>query len=228
MNQQQSPLPPFDLAGAVAEQVAAWQRWVASWQLQHVRTKSRVCANCVSGAQFVMGAAFDTGVPHPVKHALVSRMHRVANKRLSDVVEVVLPEFHREQGRYMSSLQSSEYDPRASLAPEYDGVELDPLPAANEPFLFTLEEFAAASTAGEEPPFEFLIAGQSPQQQQRLARAKHVRDVIHYNICKQLATGLVSHRAAIKQTLETHVTWQVEADIARLMEHLETPDIGTL
>ncbi|MBT1018431.1 hypothetical protein KJY77_04675 [Canibacter sp. lx-72] len=214
-------LSSFDVAAVVAKQVKVWKFWVSKWEFNHARVRTRTCIKCEPGDPFVLGAAFDNGVPHPVKHALTSRMYRVVRKRVDEVVAVALPNLHERNMRLDQARLTAEYDPRLALDPEYDGLELDPPEDPERPFLFTLSEFAQHTRSIVDFTDELLRHQMSDTEQLDLQRATAVHNTIYYNVCRELATALARHRGEIARVLETYVQPQIAADIAEFMAGFE-------
>jgi hypothetical protein len=205
---------------AVVNAVDAWLRWVATWKPGTQRTRGRLCRKC-TGSPFVQASGLATypDVPHQVTHALVSRMHRIIDRTVDEYTEHELPALHAElEGSNM--WQKKGFDPTADLAPEYEGLDVDPEPESHEqPFLFTLGELAEKDSPEPPLPRPPLSAGEKAQIKQDIDRADNVASDTGRLICFALA----HHKGRITRAIDRFVEPQIQSLLDELSKHLEPP-----
>jgi hypothetical protein len=117
------------------------------------------------------------------------------------------------------------YRPEADLAPEFDGLDVDPEPDPTQPFLFTLAGLAAedapprglpAVEAAAEPEF-------TEQAKQALRRELALADEHAQAVGTALCFAVAGHRERIAEALSRLVEPQVDDLLAELSRTLEPP-----
>ncbi|GAA1625636.1 spermidine/putrescine ABC transporter substrate-binding protein [Leucobacter chromiireducens] len=209
-------------AGAIEDRVSvavdAWLRWVPSWRPGSHRGRARLCRRC-TGSPLIIAAGLPGGVPHQVIHALLSRMHRIIDRRVDEFTEAELPALHAELATE-EVWRAGGYDPGAGLAPEYDGMDPDPEPGdSSQPFLFTLSGLAAESQGAPPLPRPPLSAEEKQQLRAEVARAGEFAESCGREVC----FALVGHRDRITAAIDRFVEPQIEALLSELSEGLEPP-----
>ena len=208
-----------DLADEVAAAVAAWMRWVARWTPAAHRGKSRLCRRC-TGSPLVEAAGIPTGTPHQVTHALVSRMHRIIDRRVDTYTERALPTLHAELTD-AALWKAAGYDPRAGLDPEYDGLDPDPEPMdGTQPYLFTLAGLATETSVAEpalpRPPL-------TDEERVRLRHEMQLADRVAADTGNALCHTVQVHQGEIRAAVDRFVEPQIVAMLAELSQQLEPP-----
>lgn len=198
--------------------VDAWLRWVPSWAPSAQRTRSRLCRRC-TGSPIVVAAGIGPDVPHQVTHALVSRMQRIIDAEVDAYTERELPALHAElTGEAI--WKSGGYDPADGLAPELDGVELDPEPnAQDQPFLFTLAGLAEETRP--EPPLPRPPL--SADEKRQLRHEIELADAHAEGTGRSLCLALVAHRPRIETAIARFIEPQIQRMLDELSRHLEPP-----
>lgn len=197
--------------------VDAWLRWLPGWAPGTHRGRSRMCRRC-TGSPILLAAGIAGDAPHQVAHALNSRMQRIIDRAVDEYTERELPTLHAElTGEQM--WHAGSYEPGAGLDPEYDGLDLDPEPEEEEPFLFTMAELAEQSKPAPALPRPPLNAEEKRQLQREMELAGRFADGTGQQICFAVA----EHRARIQAAVQRFVEPQIQAMLEDLSRNLESP-----
>ena len=198
--------------------VDAWIEWIPKWEPAAHRGRSRVCKRC-TGSPVVVAAGLGDDTPHQVTHFLVSRVQRIIDRAVDEYTEANLPILHAElTGAEIWRIGG--YDPAAGLDPEYDGVDLDPLPAeSGQPFLFTMAGLAEETRP--EPPLPRPPL--SLEEKQQLRREFELADRCANDVGSEVCFELMAHRPRIEAAIARFVEPQVREMLEELSRHLEPP-----
>lgn len=203
----------------VADAIAAWMRWIPRWEPPVHRGRARICRRC-TGSPLIHAAGIPEATPHQVTHALVSRMQKIIDRRVDEFTEAALPALYAElQGA--EAWAAGGYDPRAGLAPEFEGLDPDPEPGdAAQPFLFTMGELAEQARGSAHLPRPPLTREEREQLHKDLAVADRVAGDTGRAVC----AALVAYRSEVSAAIARFVEPQVEALLEQLAKHLEPPE----
>lgn len=205
------------IADRVDAAVDAWLRWLPSWRPGTHRGRSRMCRRC-TGSPILAAAGIARDVPHQVAHALTSRMQRVIDRAVDEYTERELPALHAElTGEQLWN--AGGYEPGAGLDPEFDGVDLDPEPEGDQPFLFTfagLAEEVQPEPALPRPPL-------SAEEKRQLLAEIELADRCAHDVGQRLCFELTGHRPRIVAAVQRFVEPQIQAMLDELSSHLEAP-----
>lgn len=202
----------------VAAGVEAWLRWVPKWVPAVHRGKAKICGRC-TGSPIVTAAGFPRDTPHQVKHALVSRMHRLIDRAVEEFTEANLPLLKAElDGEHDWS--AGGYEPLAGLDPEYDGLDPDPDPDDEaQPFLFTMLGLAEATKPDPPLPRPPLTEAEKTQLRREMSMADQHASEVGNRVCIELFAYSDLIAAAVKRFVEP----QVQAVMDELSRQLESP-----
>lgn len=206
--------------GMVGSAVDAWIRWLPRWKPPTHRVRTRVCTRCL-GSPVLAAAGIDTDVPHAVQHALASRMKTIVDRLVDDYTERNLPLLARELAQ-TEDRKNRRYRPERGLDPEYDGLQLDPDPVPDEPFLFTLAELAEDG----EVPESMRPVELSDEEKQALRTEIRLADECAVHAGRLVCLALQQHRMRIRQAVAEVVEPQIAAMMASLSENLDAPLSG--
>ena len=212
------------IEGRVREAVDAWLRWLPRWTVGTARGRTRVCRTCF-GSPVATAAGFDHEVPHAVQHALLSRLRGVVDDEVDVYTTRNLPLVDRELRR-AAHPGGQGYQPQEGLAPEFQGLDLDPEPEPGQPFLFTLTELAGAPVddAGEHPPAAVPEPTEySDEAKVALRRELELADEHARSVGTAVCFALLEHRLRIADAVERLVEPQVEALLDELSQTLDVP-----
>lgn len=214
------PLPeqaPDPIPGKVTAAVDAWLRWLPGWVPGTHRGRSRMCRRC-TGSPMLVAAGLENDIPHQVVHALVSRMQRIIDRAVDEYTEQALPMLYAElSGEQLWN--SGGFDPGSGLDPEYEGIDLDPEPDDEQPFLFTMTELAEQSKA--EPPLPRPPL--SAEEKRRIRYEIDLADRYAQDIGQRLCFALTEHRARVQAAVQRFVEPQIQALLEELTRQLEPP-----
>ena len=201
----------------VSVAVDAWLRWLPGWRPGTHRARARLCRRC-TGSPLLAAAGLEADVPHQVVHALVSRMQRIIDRRVDEFTASELPALQAElAGEELWS--AGGYDPRAGLDPEYEGLDPDPEPEGEQPFLFTLAGLAEESRP--EPPLPRPPL--SAEEKARLRREIELADRCAEEAGREVCFALVAHRERVRSAVRRFVEPQIRAMLDELSRNLEPP-----
>jgi len=204
--------------GRVQSGVEAFLRWLPRWRIGTSRARTRVCRLCL-GSPVATAAGFDHTVPHAVQHALLTRMSAIVDDAVDEYTRRNLPTVHRELAT-SEATDASAYRPDEGLAPEFQGLEIDPEPEEGQPFLFTLAGLAQAE-APETPVAPPKIF--SEEAKAALRTELELADQYSREVGTTLCLALVGHRARISDAIVRLVEPQVDELLAELSRSLELP-----
>ena len=125
----------------VNHEVENWLRWITRWRPATHRGRARLCRQCF-GSPIIASAGLAVDVPHVVQHALSMRMKIVIDASVDEYTESNLPLLAHELNLSERRQSAQAYRPAEGLEPEFRGLDLDPQPAADAPYLFTFSELA--------------------------------------------------------------------------------------
>ena len=125
----------------VNHEVENWLRWITRWRPATHRGRARLCRQCF-GSPIVASAGLAVDVPHVVQHALSMRIKIVMDASVDEYTEHHLPLLAHELNLSERRQSAQAYRPAEGLDPEFRGLDLDPQPAADAPYLFTFSELA--------------------------------------------------------------------------------------
>lgn len=226
----------------VNHEVENWLRWITRWRPATHRGRSRLCRQCF-GSPIIASAGLAVDVPHVVQHALSMRMKIVIDASVDEYTERNLPLLAHELNLSERRESAQAYRPAEGLEPEFRGLDLDPQPAADAPYLFTFSELADQQPAEPQsaPPSSPDAAEQelqlelpapapfeplpplSPEEKAALkaemALADEFATQVGLRVCAQLAQQKPRLLAAIAEFVEP----QVQALLADLESTLDSP-----
>lgn len=199
--------------------VESWLKWLPTWEPGFHRARARVCRRCV-GSPIVAAAQIEDDVPHQVTHALVARMQRIIDKTVDEYTEKNLPHLHSELTSSEQWHAPSGYRPGEGLAPEYDGIDLDPEPHDDaQPFLFTLAELAKDPDAPPTLPRPPLTPAEKASLRHEIELADHCAIETGQQVCFALS----EHASRIQTAIARFVEPQIQHLLDELSQALEPP-----
>ncbi|GLJ62779.1 hypothetical protein GCM10017576_29100 [Microbacterium barkeri] len=205
------------LDSQVAQAVDAWLRWLPRWQPATHRGRSAPCRRCF-GSPVLSAAGVGSDVPHGVQHGLSTRMKKIVDLAVAEYTARNLPLLQLELDQQAARNQARSYRPGEDLAPEYEGLPLDPDPVPGAPFLFTIEGLASEADA-EVPSLPPL----SDEAKEALRREVGLADEYANLVGREICSLLLGHRLRIQAAIVEFVEPQVEAMLAELTRSLDTP-----
>jgi hypothetical protein len=211
------------IEGQVRGAVDAWLRWLPRWRIGTARGRTRVCRTCF-GSPVSTAAGLDHDVPHAVQHALLNRLRHIVDAEVETYTTRNLPLVDRELRRAAAG-DPDGYRPEADLAPEFDGLDVDPEPDPTQPFLFTLAGLAAEDAPPAGPTDEAAAAEPefTEQAKQALRRELALADEHAQAVGTALCFAVAGHRERIAEALARLVEPQVDDLLAELSRTLEQP-----
>ncbi|MGO1538381.1 MAG: spermidine/putrescine ABC transporter substrate-binding protein [Leucobacter sp.] len=202
----------------VSAGVDAWLRWLPKWTPGTHRGKSRLCRRC-TGSPVLAAAGITGDTPHQVTHALVSRMHRIIDKRVDEYTADELPTLHAELTG-AEIWRAGGFDPSAGLDPEFEGIDPDPeFESGEQPVLFTMA--GLAEEVKPDPPLPQPPL--SPEEKRRLRAEIDLADRCAAEAGREVCFALVEHKGEIGAALQRFVEPQVQAMLEDLSKYLEPP-----
>ncbi len=201
--------------GRVHAAVDAWLRWLPRWEVGDGRGRAKLCRTCF-GSPVAKAAGFDADVPHAVQHALLQRLKRIVDDEVQHYTDRNLPLLRKELGAIDRRRAAKPYRPSEGLAPEYEGLDLDPEPEPGAPFLFTLAELAAEEPAEPHPEPPPLSEEAKEALRREVALADGCAGSTGFAIC----AALEPQRERIAQAIHRHVEPQVQALLDELTREL--------
>ena len=208
---------PDPIADRVSVAVDAWLRWVPGWAPGTHKGRSRMCRRC-TGSPVLQSAGLAADVPHQVVHALNGRMQRIIDRAVDEYTEQRLPTLHAElTGEQMWN--AGGFEPGAGLAPEYDGLDLDPEADDGQPFLFTMTELAEQTRPAAPLPRPPL----SNDEKQRLRHEIELADRYASDVGQRLCFSLARHRPRIEAAVERFVEPLIQQLLEELTRNLQPP-----
>lgn len=226
----------------VNHEVENWLRWITRWRPATHRGRARLCRQCF-GSPIIAAAGLAVDVPHVVQHALSMRMKIVIDASVDEYTELNLPLLAHELNLSERRESAQAYRPAEGLEPEFRGLDLDPQPAADAPYLFTFSELADQPPPDVAPPQPNApdagghggaddqehsapsepLPPLSPAEKAALTAEVRLADEfatqVGLRVCAELAEQRPRLRAAIAQFVEP----QVQALLADLESTLDSP-----
>ncbi|MDI2097756.1 spermidine/putrescine ABC transporter substrate-binding protein [Ruicaihuangia caeni] len=203
----------------VRNAVEAWLRWLPGWQPPTHRSRARVCRRCF-GSPLTEAAGFGPDVPHAVQHALIMRLNAIVEHSVDAYTERNLPLLWRELRDAEARKRARPYRPADGLAPEYQGLELDPEPEPGQPFLFTLADLADDAAAEHRLPDPAPLSDEAKTSlRYEMALADDEATRVGMDVCLELMT----FRPRIQQAVHEVVEPQIEALLSELTRSLDVP-----
>ncbi|WP_298039660.1 spermidine/putrescine ABC transporter substrate-binding protein [uncultured Microbacterium sp.] len=201
----------------VDQAVEAWLRWVPRWEPATHRGRVAPCRRCL-GSPILSAVGIGNDVPHGVQHGLSTRIKAIVDQVVAVYTEKNLPMLQNELDQQAARNRARSYRPTENLAPEYEGMPLDPDPIPGAPFLFTIA--GMADEAGDElPPLPPLSEDAKAALRQEVGLADEYANLVGREICALLLTHRLSVQAAISQYVEP----QIEAMLSELTQSLDSP-----
>ena len=210
------------IEGQVRSAVDAWLRWLPRWRIGTARGRTRVCRTCF-GSPVAVAAGLDHDVPHAVQHALLNRLRHIVDAEVDRYTARNLPLVDRELRRAAEG-EPAGYRPEADLAPEFDGLDVDPEPDPSQPFLFTLAGLAAQEAPPADPAEGPTAEPEfSEEAKQALRRELALADEHAQSVGTALCFAVAGQRERIADALSRLVETQVDDLLAELSRTLEQP-----
>lgn len=201
----------------VEQAVQAWLRWLPRWEPPTHRGRATVCRRCL-GSPILSAAGIDADVPHGVQHGLSTRIKSIIDAAVTEYTELNLPLLHKELADQARRNRARSYRPGDGLAPEFDGLPLDPDPIPGAPFLFTLAGLADAA-ADELPPLPPLSEEAKAALRHEVALSDEYANLVGREIC----TLLLRYRLVVQEAIAVYVEPQVAAILDELAQALDSP-----
>lgn len=203
----------------VSHEVDRWLAWLPRWRPGTHRGRVRLCTRCF-GSPILAAAGLDVDVPHPVQHAFSMRMKGIIDGAVDDYTARNLPMLHREIRLAEERKARRPYRAGEGLDPEFLGLDLDPEPVPDQPFLFTLTglEADAAAEADEPAPKPF-----TPTEKDALREEVRLADEFAKQLGRRICVELAQHRERIGAAVVAYVEPQVEELLADLDRELDAP-----
>ncbi|GAA5147192.1 hypothetical protein GCM10025768_06820 [Microbacterium pseudoresistens] len=201
----------------VDQAVEAWLRWVPRWQPATHRGRVAPCRRCL-GSPILSAAGIGSNVPHGVQHGLSTRVKTIVDHAVADYTARNLPMLQSELDQQAARNRSRGYRPAEDLAPEFEGMPLDPDPLPGAPFLFTLAGLADEEAA-ELPPLPPLSDDAKAALRREVGLADEYANMVGREICGML----LRHRLRVQEAIAHYVEPQIEAMLAELTEALDSP-----
>ena len=221
----------------VNHEVENWLRWITRWRPATHRGRARLCRQCF-GSPMVASAGLAVDVPHVVQHALSMRMKIVIDASVDEYTELNLPILAHELNLSERRESAQAYRPAEGLDPEFRGLDLDPQPAADAPYLFTFSELAdqqppeprpapgqSPATSASEPDHERPdpLPPLSPEEKVALKAEMHLADEFATQVGLRVCAQLAQQRPRLLAAIAQHVEPQVQALLADLESTLDSP-----
>lgn len=201
----------------VDQAVEAWLRWVPRWEPATHRGRVAPCRRCL-GSPILSAVGIGGNVPHGVQHGLSTRIKTIVDHAVADYTAHNLPMLQRELDQQAARNRARTYRPSEDLAPEFEGMPLDPEPVPGAPFLFTIAGMADEASS-ELPPLPPLTDEAKAALRQEVTLADEYANMVGREICGILLRHRLSVQAAISQYVEP----QIEAMLEELTRSLDAP-----
>ncbi|WP_406249162.1 spermidine/putrescine ABC transporter substrate-binding protein [Microbacterium sp. M] len=201
----------------VDQAVEAWLRWVPRWEPATHRGRVAPCRRCL-GSPILSAVGIGGNVPHGVQHGLSTRIKTIVDHAVADYTAHNLPMLQRELDQQAARNRARSYRPSEDLAPEFEGMPLDPEPVPGAPFLFTIAGMADEESS-ELPPLPPLSDEAKAALRQEVTLADEYANMVGREICGILLRHRLSVQAAISQYVEP----QIEAMLEELTRSLDAP-----
>lgn len=201
----------------VSQAVDAWLRWLPRWQPATHRGRIAPCRRCI-GSPVLSAVGLGADVPHGVQHGLSTRMKAIVDAAVAEYTSRNLPMLQAELDQQAARNRSRSYRPREDLAPEFDGLPLDPDPTPGQPFLFTIAGFEQQAAAEAEP-----LPPLSEDAKQALRREVALADEHANGVGREVCALLLRHRTRIRAAVSEYVDPQIESLLGELTRSLDAP-----
>lgn len=203
----------------VSHEVDNWLRRLPRWRPGTHRGRARLCRQCF-GSPIIAAAGLETDVPHAVQHGLTMRMKLVIDASVDEYTDLNLPLLGREMRLNEERRAAGAYRPADGLEPEFKGLDLDPQPAADAPYLFTFGELAQPDESGELPPPPPPL---TPEEKAAIRVELKLADDYALQVGRRVCAELAMHRSRIVAGVAEFVEPQVKALLADLDSALNSP-----
>jgi hypothetical protein len=201
----------------VDQAVEAWLRWVPRWEPATHRGRVAPCRRCL-GSPILSAAGIGADVPHGVQHGLSTRIKTIVDHAVATYTARNLPMLQSELDHQAARNRARSYRPTEDLAPEFEGLPLDPEPVPGAPFLFTIAGLADDASS-DLPPLPPLTDDAKAALRQEVALADEYANMVGREICGLL----LRHRLAVQDAISQYVEPQIAALLAELTETLDSP-----
>lgn len=189
----------------VSQQVDDWLAWLPRWRPGTHRGRSRLCRTCF-GSPVIVAAGLATDVPHAVQHALAMRMKHLIDAEVDAYTEANLPLLSREIRLNEQRKAAASYHPAEGLDPAYTGLDLDPPPVPDAPYLFTFAELArpeaSAALPAAPPP---LTDEEKAAIRAEVKLADRHAALVGNRVCLELSRNSERMRVAVAEFVEPWV-----------------------
>ncbi len=201
----------------VDQAVESWLRWLPRWEPATHRGRVAPCRRCL-GSPVLSAAGLGADVPHGVQHGLSTRVKAIVDHAVAVYTARNLPMLQGELDQQAERNRRRSYRPAEGLAPEFEGLPLDPDPTPGQPFLFTLSGLAADADA-DVPALPPLGDEAKVALRQEMTLADDYANLIGREVC----SILLRHRLRVQAALAQYVEPQVEQLLRELSEALDAP-----
>ncbi|MGM1018024.1 MAG: spermidine/putrescine ABC transporter substrate-binding protein [Actinomycetota bacterium] len=201
----------------VDQAVEAWLRWVPRWEPATHRGRVAPCRRCL-GSPILSAAGIGADVPHGVQHGLSTRIKTIVDHAVAAYTARNLPMLQSELDHQAARNRARSYRPAEDLAPEFEGLPLDPEPVPGAPFLFTIAGMADEASSAL-PPLPPLSDDAKAALRQEVGLADEYANMVGREICGLL----LRHRLAVQEAISQYVEPQIAALLAELTETLDSP-----
>jgi len=234
----------------VNHEVENWLRWITRWRPATHRGRARLCRQCF-GSPIILAAGLAVDVPHVVQHALSMRMKIVIDASVDEYTERNLPLLAHELNLSARRESAQAFRPAEGLDPEFHGLDLDPQPAADAPYLFTFGELAEPAssvvppsvdpanapplnatplnaTPPNAPPPDAPVApaplpALSAEEKAALTTEIRLADEFATQVGRRVCSELTEQQPRLLAAVAEHVEPQVQALLADLESTLDSP-----
>ena len=220
----------------VDHEVENWLRWITRWRPATHRGRSRLCRQCF-GSPIVSAAGLAVDVPHVVQHALSMRMRIVIDASVDEYTELNLPLLAHELNLSERRESARAYRPAEGLDPEFRGLDLDPQPTADAPYLFTFSELAdqqpadpqlsdsqpTPAQANDDHEQSALLPPLTPEEKAALSAELRLADTFATQVGRRVCAELTQQRPRLLAAIAQFVEPQVQALLADLESTLDSP-----
>ncbi|MDN3496142.1 hypothetical protein QL996_09405 [Planococcus sp. APC 4015] len=201
----------------VSQAVDVWLAWLPRWEPATHRGRVAPCRRCF-GSPILSAAGLGADVPHGVQHGLSIRIKTIVDHAVADYTARNLPMLQTELDQQAARNRSRSYRPAEGLAPEFEGLPLDPDPDPDSPFLFTLAGLAEEADAGV-PALPPLTEEAKAALRQEVGLADDYANMIGREVC----AILLHHRLRIQSAISEYVEPQITAMLEELSRTLDAP-----